>query len=269
MRIPTALVPAAAVIRRDAIVLSTYRTAFLTVFFAPAVTLVLFYYVSRLVRAGQFSDPDAYFAFVLVGTLTLQILIPLVTAPPTQVRQELVAGTFERLLISPLGATGGLAALMLFPSCVAMAMSIVMVLLGVVVFGLELDWSTAALALPVMLLSTVAFAPFGFLLSAVVLRYKHGAGLGRYLLAGITLTAGMYYPTSLLPDWIEWVSEVQPFAPSVQLMRHVLLGTAVQEDPWLLVLRLVGFAAGMLPLTVAVISVAAAASRKRGTMLEF
>ena len=62
-------------------------------------------------------------------------------------------------------------------------------------------------------------------------------------MAGITLIAGFYFPVSLLPGWIQWASDVQPFTPAVDLLRHLLIGIDLEGSAWLAVARLAGFAA--------------------------
>ena len=66
------------------------------------------------------------------------------------------------------------------------------------------------------------------MLAAIVLLVKQtnaGAGL---VVTGISLVAGLYFPVSLLPDWIQWASNVQPFTPAVDLLRYLLIGTPLE-----------------------------------------
>lgn len=259
---------ALAVMRRDFRIALSYRFRFfggiLTAFFS----LTLFYYVSRLVRVEQFSSPDAYYGFVVAGLVILQVLQSTLMTPSTTVRTELVAGTFERLVVSPYGAVRAVAASMIFPFVYALAMSVVMLAFAAIVFGLPVEWPTAPLAIPVFALGALAFAPFGLLLVSAVLVWKQTTGAA-WVMAGITLIAGFYFPVSLLPDWIEWASDVQPFTPAVDLLRHLLIGIPLDGSAWLEAAKLAGFAAVLLPLGGGLLVAAVRTARRRGTILEY
>jgi ABC-2 type transport system permease protein len=259
---------AAAIVRRDFRTAVSYRFRLFSGIFSAFFSLTLFYYISRLVRVDQFASPDDYYGFVVAGLVILQVLQSALVIPSTSVRTELVAGTFERLAASPFGAVRALAASMLFPFAYSLLLGMLMLVFAAAVFGLPVEWSTAPLALPAFVLGALAFAPFGVVLVAAVVVWKQATGAA-WILAGITLLAGFYFPVALLPDWIEWTSEVQPFTPTVDLLRHLLIGIPLEESAWSDVLRMAGFAAVLLPLSALALVVAINTSRKRGTILEY
>jgi ABC-2 type transport system permease protein len=258
-----------AILRRDWTLFKSYRMRLITTFLATVFTLALFYFISRLVNVSSFRSPDDYYAYVVVGLVILAVLTSTLTSPPTVIRQELVAGTFERLLLTPLGAVPGVVSMLVFPLVFALVQGCLTLAIATLVFGLSLQWSTLALALPVAMLGAVAFMPFGVLIAATTVRFKQAiAGTG-FVVAGISIVAGIYFPVTLLPDWIQWMSEVQPFTPSVDLLRNLLVGAPLQDPAWLELLRLAGFAAVLLPASIWVLHRAIQAGRHRGTILEF
>ena len=62
-----------------------------------------------LQKTQEFSSSDEYFAFVVAGLLIMFVL-QAAAAAPLFLRQELVAGTFERSLVSPMGPLLGILA---------------------------------------------------------------------------------------------------------------------------------------------------------------
>jgi ABC-2 type transport system permease protein len=136
------------------------------------------------------------------------------------------------------------------------------------VFGLRLEWPQALLSIPVAALGALAFTPFSLFFTAAVLAFKQAPGSG-VVIALITLLAGLYFPVALLPDWIEWTSEVQPFTPALDLLRHLLVGTALTGSPWVEVVRLAGFAVVLMPVGVLTTAVALRYAQRRGTVTEF
>jgi ABC-2 type transport system permease protein len=247
----------------------SYRARFATQLLSAFFSLTLFYYISRLVRVSTFESADAYYAFAVVGLIILQMLNSTLSTPPTNLRQELVAGTFERIVVSPAGPMTALAGMMIFPFLYTMLLALAMVVFAALVFGLEVHWSTLPLVVPVGTLGALAFAPFGTMLLALVLIFKQAIGGTTWIVAGISLVAGLYFPVSLLPGWIEWASEVQPFTPAVDLLRHLLVDTPLKDPAWLDALKLVGFAAALLPVSAWCLSKALERSRKTGTIIEY
>ena len=82
-----------------------------------------------------------------------------------------------------------------------------------------------------------------------MLRFKQVPGSG-YVLAGVAIISGLYFPVSVLPDWLEWTSQVQPFTPTVDLMRNLVVGLPLGESALLELARIVGFTLALLPLSV-------------------
>lgn len=258
-----------AILRRDALLFWSYKLRVVAQSLNIFLSLVLFYYVSRLVSVGEFGSPDEYFAFVVVGLAVLAVLTATLAGLPLAIRQELVAGTFERIVVSPLGGRDGIVAMSVWPFCYATVLSATQILLAVIVFGLDLRWSTAALAFPVMALGSLSFLPFALLVAAVVLTLKQAGGALTFVTTGISFVGGFLFPVALLPGWIQWVSEVQPFSPTLELLRHLLIGADLPDPAWQAVLKLVAFAAVLIPVAAWLLDRAIESCRRRGTLTEY
>jgi ABC-2 type transport system permease protein len=260
---------AVGVLQRDAVIFTSYRLSFLAQLASTLFSIVLFYYISRLVTVDQFTSPDQYFAFAVIGVVTLEVVNTAAVLVPTALRGELVMGTFERLVLSPFGAVASAASMMLFPFAWVVTKTTIALAIATVAFDLPIQWPGAALAVPVAVLGALSFAPFGLLVTAVVLVMKQALGMTTWIVAALSIVAGFYFPVTLLPDWIEWFSEVQPFTPTIELMRSTLVGIDMSESAWLAVAKLVGFATVLTPIALWVLAKAVHASRRRGTIIEY
>ena len=85
---------------------------------------------------------------------------------------------------------------------------------------------------------------------AVLVVKQAGAGAG-FIISLLVVVGGVFFPVSVLPDWIEWTSDVQPLTPALDLVRHLVVGTPV-DSTWRAIGRLALFAAVLLPPSVAV-----------------
>jgi ABC-2 type transport system permease protein len=256
-----------AILERDFRMYVSFRTALGTQALSLVFTLALFYFVSRLVAVDRIGSADEYFKFVAIGLVIISILHSGLTLADN-LRGELVAGTFERLALSPFGPVLATMSMTVFPMMRALVMGIWTLAIAAILFGLDLQWSTAPLAIPLALLCAIAFGAVALATAAAVVAYKRAPGMG-FILAGIALVSGIYFPVALLPDWIRWLSEVQPFTPAVNLLRNVLVGLPMPDPAWEYLLKLSLFAAISVPLAGWAIGRAVEYAHRRGTLLEY
>jgi ABC-2 type transport system permease protein len=257
-----------AIMRRDLHVYLSYRTRLISQVFTALFSLTLFYYVSRLVHLSGFGTSASYFAFVVVGLSLLSVMYSCFLIPEL-IRQELVAGTFDRLLLSPFGAVRSVVAMTLFPLLLAFVMASMTLALGCALFGLRLHWSTVPVALPVMGLTLFAFLPFGMLFAALTVTIKQGNVGTSWLIALLALTGGAYFPISVLPGWMQTLSRFQPFTPATNVLRHLLVNSPVGASLGDSLLKLGLFAGVLMPASIFVLSAAIRLGQRRGTIIEY
>ncbi len=256
------------IIRRDAILFVSYRAQLLAQFVGPLFSITIFYYISHIVTARSIHSPGGYFGFVIVGLVIVQILTISMGVMPVTVRQELVSGTIERFLVSAHGPINGILGTMLFPLINALLSGVLMLTLAAVIFGLPLA-TTAVLAIPVALLGTLAFMPFAFFLVSLVMAFKQASSATQFIVAGVAIVGGLYFPISLLPGWIRWASDVQPFTPATDLLRHLLINTPLIHPAGIELLKLVGFSAVLLPAGVMLLRASIRYGQRSGTIAEY
>jgi ABC-2 type transport system permease protein len=258
-----------AIVLRDWRLLVSYRFRLAAMLLNGLIAVTLFHFISKLVGNESFRSPDAYFAFVVVGLVILQVLNATLSSSGAALRAETATGTLVRLLISPFGARSGLLAMLVFPIFTSLGVGIFILLCGGVLYGMPLAWSTVPLALPVALLAALAFTPFSVFVLAVTVHIKQAATAATWLTAGLGLIAGLYFPTALLPAWLRWASDVQPFTPATDLLRHLLVGSPLREDAIVDIAKLTGFVALLMPVALVVLGHSLRLGQRRGTILEY
>ena len=257
-----------AIVQRDARVFRSYRQRPVLELVAPVLAVALFYEVAQLVSTTRFPTARAYFEFAAVGLALTPLLRACLVAPPAALREEMLAGTFERLALSPLGAPACLLATLAFPLALALLSGVAILTVAAALFGLALEWPGVLLAAPLGALTALALAPFGaLLLAAGVLLKQVGPGSG-WLAAALALVGGVYFPATQLPGWIGWASEAQPLTSGLDLLRSALTGTALGAPVGEELATLAAFAVVGLPCAVAVLNAACTQARRRGTLLD-
>jgi ABC-2 type transport system permease protein len=257
-----------AVMRRDLIIYMSYRTRLVSQALTSVFSLTLFYYVSRLVHVSGFTSPSDYFGFVVVGISMVGVMYSCFSIPEL-LRQELVAGTFDRLLLSPFGAVRSLIAMTLFPLLYSFIVAASTLGLGCLIFGLRLHWSTVPLSVPAMALALLAFLPLGLLFAALTVVVKQGSVGTTWVIALISIVGGLYFPVSLLPHWLRTVAKLQPFTPATSVLRHLLVGSSLGESSGGALVKLALFAAVLVPGSMFVLASAIRFGQRRGTIIEY
>jgi ABC-2 type transport system permease protein len=259
---------ATALVKRDFLVFTSYRGRLLLKFATGFVSVALFYYISRLVSVNQFESSDAYFAFAVVGIAIMQVVGSTLTLP-LRVRQELVAGTFERIVLSPFGAVGSVASMMIFATALELLTAASVIAFASIFFGMSLHWATVPLAVPVAVLAALAFVPFALIVCAAMMVFKQAASLSTFIMTGLTFVGGFLFPVALLPGWIQWASEIQPFTPAVELLRHFLVNLPMTQSVASAVIKLVLFAAVLLPVGLWALRISLLQAQQKGTVTEY
>lgn len=256
------------ILQRDARIFWSYRFRPLRELVGTILAVILFYQLAQLISTARFPTPAAYFEYAAVGLALMPLLRAGLATPPAALREELLAGTFERLALSPLGAPLCLLATLVFPLVVGLLSALTILLVAALVFGLSLDWPGALLALPLGILTACALAPFGALLLAAAVLFKQvGAGSG-WLVTALALVGGVYFPATLLPGWIGWASDVQPLTAALELLRHALTGATLTGPIGEELVTVSLFAAIGLPLGAVLLGAACGVARRRGSLLE-
>ena len=217
-----------AFVRRDLLVQWSYRLSFLTSFIGLFGGALIFYFIGKMVDPATIPTVGgkqvSYLEFAVVG-MTLGGFVHLgLERVSAALRNEQLMGTLESLLTTPTSSQTIQIGSVLFDLIfIPLRMGLLLLLLALV-FGLNLD----AGGVPQSLVLLVFFMPFvwglGILAAAITLTFRRGAGIVGLAIGALTLVSGLYFPLTLLPNWIETVSAANPLAIAATGLRDALLG---------------------------------------------
>jgi ABC-2 type transport system permease protein len=72
-------------------------------------------------------------------------------------------------------------------------------------------------------LIVLAYVPFGILGAAAVLAFRTTGPLPAVVLTGSAFLGGVYYPTEVIPSWLEQLSAVIPLTYGLRALRRTFL----------------------------------------------
>jgi ABC-2 type transport system permease protein len=188
--------------------------------FWPVVTLVaIFFLRGRSVGAGGFTLDT----FVLPGVLGMFIALGMLL-----VIQYLAAdredGTLLRAKATPNGVSGYLIGKLVTVSGTILAYLTILLIPGLlIVDGLNIGSAHSWLTLAwVLILGLVATQSIGAILGALI-SSPRGAGYISIPVMGLIAISGIFYPITVLPEWLQWIAQAFPIYWLGLGMRSALL----------------------------------------------
>jgi ABC-2 type transport system permease protein len=229
----------------------SYRLSFVMSLVSALMGATIFFFLSRLIQgsAGGILQRygGSYFAFVIIGIAFQSYLNLSMDSLGSSLRSEQLLGTLEAVAVTPTPLTVFAGGTALWQFLFATYRVVVYILFGVLLFGLRLGGANFLSAVLIMVLSILAFSGIGAVSGSFILVYKQGNPI-RWLYGGAaTLLGGVYYPLSMLPDWLRPLSVLFPITHSLEGMRMALLAGAGPSEVLTQLLVLLGFALVSLP----------------------
>jgi ABC-2 type transport system permease protein len=217
-----------AFMRRDFLVMLSYRAAFAGDLFYIGIQAVMFGFVAELIDTSKLPTyngvPASYFDFVMIGVVITTVCTVLLQRVAMAVRQEQMIGTLEALLVTPTSATtvqvGSVAFDLIFvPIRMALLLAAVALTLGL---GYQLSGVLPSL---VLLAGLVPFVwGLGLMTAAAIVTFRRGTGPLGVIMSVLGLASGAFFPLTLLPDWLARLAEGNPVAIVMEATRGALIG---------------------------------------------
>jgi ABC-2 type transport system permease protein len=259
-----------AFLRRDLITAWSYRMSFVTDWAALIVQVVIFNFVGAIIEPGAIPSvggvQPTYLEFVAVGIAVSSFTAVGLGRIFVAIRQEQVQGTLESLLLTPTALTTIQIGSVVYDLLYVPIRTFLFLGLTTVVFGASFEWS----GIPPTLLILFAFIPFvwglGVMSAAWTLTFKRGTGIAGLLAALLTIGAGTYFPTDVLPIWAQSLFQYSPVTMALNASREALIGGASMADTMPTVVALIPFAVISMWIGVVSFRMALERERRRGSL---
>lgn len=204
----------------------SYRLQTLLSFAGLAFTVVPLFFVAQAVQpvmaASIQAEGGSAFGFLLVGTSAIMLVTVALSVVPTALSAGIGSGTLEALLSTPISTPALLVGVSGFPLTMA-ALRAAVLLTGGVLLGASIAPGTVPPALLILGLIVLAHLSIGLISGAMVLAFRTAGPLSRLVLVASSLLGGVYYPTHVIPSWLQVVSGVLPLSYGLRALRRVLL----------------------------------------------
>jgi ABC-2 type transport system permease protein len=159
-----------------------------------------------------------------IGTVVWAYLRAVFSNVGEMVAWERWEGTIEYTMMAPISRLAHMLGVSLFSIIYGLARSAL--LLGVLTLFFSVDLSNANLggAALILLVGSVSFLGFGIMAAVLPLLFPERGEEMTFVISSILLlVSGVYYPISVLPDWMEPLATISPATYVLEGMRAALL----------------------------------------------
>ena len=214
-------------------------------------TLTIVFIAEGIEATGGEIDVNRATTILLIGAVVwayLGIIFEILTETVAWERWE---GTIEYTFMAPLSRPVHLFGMGLFAIVYGIVRAVLLFAVVAAFFDLELPTANFAAALVVLAIASISFVGIGMMTAVLpLISPEKGTQLGFIAQGMLLVVSGVYYPVSVLPEWMQWLSTVSPATYALDGIRDAILEgeglTAMWDEIWpLLVIGAVSIPLGL------------------------
>jgi ABC-2 type transport system permease protein len=204
-------------------------------------TLTIVFIAKGIEAGGGKIDVNEVTTVLLIGAVVwayLGIIFEILTETVAWERWE---GTIEYTFMAPLSRPIHLFGMGLFAIAYGVIRAVLLFAVVALFFSLQLSNANFAAALVVLIVASISFIGIGMMTAVLpLISPEKGTQLG-FVAQGILLVvSGVYYPVSVLPEWMQWLAKISPATYALDGIRDAILNgagiSAMWPDIWPLII---------------------------------
>jgi len=199
-------------------------------------------FIAKGVEAGGYRlDVNREMIILLIGAVVWSYLGLVFEIETETVAWERWEGTIEYTFMAPLSRPAHLLGMGAFAVLYGVIRTVALFGLVAVMLGVHFTNPNFATATVVLAASSFSFVGIGMMTAVLPLvSPEKGTQLGFIAQGLLLVVSGVYYPVSVLPQWMQWLSVLSPATYTLEGARRAILDgagvAAVWDDLWPLIL---------------------------------
>ncbi|RLC42458.1 MAG: ABC transporter permease [Candidatus Coatesbacteria bacterium] len=205
--------------------------------------------------------------YLVIGALVWRFLSVIFHEVSESIQWERWEGTIEYTFMAPIRRTMMLFGTVIYAVLYGTINTGITLIVALLFFDLTLSGANILTGLLVLIISSFSFIGLGILAAILpLMSTERGSQAAHIIQAIVLLVSGVYYPISVLPEWIRPLSVLSPATYTLRMMRDALLNGRSIGEMWfdILILGIVGFA--LIPLAIFFFNLAERHAKKLGKL---
>jgi len=196
-------------------------------------TLTIVFIAEGIEATGGEIDVEQATTSLLIGAVVwayLGIIFEFLTETVAWERWE---GTIEYTFMAPLSRSMHLAGQGLFAIIYGLIRAVLLFIVVAFFFDLTLPEANFVAAFVVLVVASVSFIGIGIMTSVMpLISPEKGMQLGFIAQGMLLVVSGVYYPVSVLPEWMQALSKISPATYALDGIRDAILEGAGLDTMW-------------------------------------
>ena len=196
-------------------------------------TLTIVFIAKGIEATGGQIDVDRVTTTLLVGAVVwayLGIIFEILTETVAWERWE---GTIEYTFMAPLSRPIHLFGMGAFAIVYGVIRAVLLFGVVALFFDLDLAGANFVAALLVLIVASIPFIGIGMMTAVLpLISPEKGTQLGFIAQGLLLVVSGVYYPVSVLPQWMQWLSVISPATYALDGMRDAIIDGAGVTAMW-------------------------------------
>jgi ABC-2 type transport system permease protein len=241
------------VLERNAYLVKRYGWWELAFFvWTVANTLTIVFIAKGVEAAGGHLDVNRATTTLLIGAVIWSYLGIIFEIQTETVAWERWEGTIEYTFMAPLSRAVHLVGVGLFAVLYGVVRTALLFAAVALFFGLHFPHANFATAIVLLAVASFSFVGVGMVTAVLpLISPEKGAQLGFIAQGFLLVVSGVYYPVSVMPQWMQWLSTISPATYALRGIRAAVLDGAGLGSRWgdvwpLLLLGAVAIPLGLL-----------------------
>ena len=216
---------------------------------------------------GQEVNTDYFVLYLVIGTLVWHFLSVVFDSLSEVIAWERWEGTIEYTFMAPVHRMTHMAGQTMFSLTYGLLHTGIVLIAVAIFFKIDLSQANLPGALLVLVAGSFSFIGFGIMASVLPLLFpERGAQMTHVFQAILLLFSGVYYPITVLPEWMQKVAMLSPATYVLAGMREALLENAPMDDLWPYIWPLLVAAAIAIPVGLKVFNSAERYAKRTGKL---
>ena len=267
-RLRRQMIGLAGVVERNAYLIRRYGWWELAFFVWTVANTLTIVFIAKGVRAGGgHLNVNRETTTLLIGAVIwayLGIIFEILTETVAWERWE---GTIEYTFMAPLARVVHLGGMALFAVLYGVLRTALLFAVVALFFGLHLHAADFGSALVLLAVASVSFAGIGMITAVLpLISPEKGASLGFIAQGLLLVVSGVYYPVSVMPQWMQWISKISPATYALHGIRSAVLDGTGLGGSWGDIWPLLILGAVSIPLGLAVFRAGERYAKRHGKL---
>ena len=217
---------ALAILRATWLSAASYRLGTIFSLTGLVIGVIPLFFIARAlqpVMAGPIqAEGGEYFGFLLVGMIAYMFVTEALGSLPGSIGGTITSGTLDTLLSTPASPVAIFTGMTSYGYVWAAIRTLLMLAVGAVL-GARIGWSNLFLGFVVISLIVLCYAGMGLISAAMIVAFRTDGPLRTGILTISSLLGGLYYPTTVIPGWLQSISAYVPLTYGLRALRNVIL----------------------------------------------